>query len=37
MKNYHKSIDKRIAKFRNAMLELNGKVFENNLVKDLTD
>lgn len=37
MKNYHKSVDKRIAMFRNSMLELNGKVFENNLVKDLTD
>lgn len=37
MKSYYKSLDKRIAMFRNAMLELNGKVFENNLVKDLTD
>jgi hypothetical protein len=37
MRNYHKSVDKRIAMFRNSMLELNGKVFENNLVKDLTD
>lgn len=37
MKNYYKSLDKRIAMFRNAMLELNGKVFENNFEKDLTD
>ena len=28
MDNYHKSLDKRIAKFREDMLVLNGKVFE---------
>ena len=29
MKNYHKSIDKRVDKFRDEILVLNGKLFEN--------
>ena len=29
MKNYHKSIDKRVDKFREEILVLNGKLFEN--------
>lgn len=29
MKNYHKSIDKRIDKFREEILVLNGKLFKN--------